>query len=117
MYCGKKVAVTLYKLGSCAEYRVGGAVFGIHISTVKKCVYEVVTAIKHIMPSTIQIPCLDSCVEISDAFEIKSQIPQIIGCIDDSHIPVKAPTTGKKDFINRKTFPLIVLQAVDRIYI
>ncbi len=34
-----RVAVVLYKLGSCAEYRVVANQFGVHKSTVKKSVY------------------------------------------------------------------------------
>lgn len=34
-----RVAIVLYKLGSCAEYRVVANQFGVHKSTVKKFVY------------------------------------------------------------------------------
>jgi len=36
-------------LASCAEYRVVGNIFGIHKSTVKKCLYKVVNAIDDVM--------------------------------------------------------------------
>lgn len=36
----KQVAVTLYKLSSCCEYRVVADVFGIHKTTVKKIFYR-----------------------------------------------------------------------------
>jgi len=42
----KQVAVALYKLASTAEYRVIGNTMGIHKSTVKKCLYREVKAIK-----------------------------------------------------------------------
>ncbi|KYQ53661.1 hypothetical protein ALC60_04168 [Trachymyrmex zeteki] len=35
----KQIAVALYKLASCSEYRVVGNTFGIHKSTVKKCFF------------------------------------------------------------------------------
>lgn len=41
----KQVAITLYKLPSCCEYRVVGNAFGVHKSTVKKYFYLVVNAI------------------------------------------------------------------------
>jgi hypothetical protein len=41
----KQVAITLYFLASCAEYRVVGNAFGVHKSTVCKCVRKVVNAI------------------------------------------------------------------------
>lgn len=45
----KQVAITLYKLASCAEYRVIGDVMGVHKSTVRKCLFRVTKAINKIM--------------------------------------------------------------------
>lgn len=47
----KKIAMTIYKLASCCEYRVLGNAFGVHKSTVKKCFYQVVKAINAILLS------------------------------------------------------------------
>jgi len=41
----KQIAVCLYFLASCCEYRVVGNNFGIHKSTVWKCVHRVIDAI------------------------------------------------------------------------
>lgn len=109
----KQVAVALYKLGSCAEYRVVGNVFGIHKSTVKKCLYRVVNAINNLMMKDfLKMPDIFEASEIVMNFERISHIPQIIGCIDGSHIPILAPSEGYRDFVNRKGWPSYVLQAV-----
>ncbi|XP_025157691.1 protein ALP1-like [Harpegnathos saltator] len=108
----KKVAVALYKLASCVEYRVVGNVFGIHKSTVKKCLYKVVNAINELMMKDyFQMPNTEAA-EIAMNFEKISHIPQIIGCIDGSHISILAPTEGYRDFVNRKGWPSYILQAV-----
>lgn len=109
----KQVAVALYKLASCAEYRVVGNVFGIHKSTVKKCLFRTVNAINTLMMKDyLQMPNANEASEIALNFERISQIPQIIGCIDGSHIPILAPSEGYRDFVNRKGWPSYVLQAV-----
>lgn len=109
----KQIAVTLYKLASCAEYRVVGNIFGIHKSTVKKCLYRVVNAINELMiKDYLQLPNIYEAVEIAMNFEKISHIPQIVGCIDGSHIPILAPAEGYRDFVNRKGWPSYVLQAV-----
>lgn len=109
----KQVGICFYKLASCCEYRVVGRVFGIHKSTVNKFFYKVVKAInKKLLWKIIKMPDKEESKVISKKFKRKCGLPQIIGCIDGSHIPILAPSEGSKDFINRKRYASIVLQAV-----
>lgn len=99
----KQVAITLYKLASCAEYRVIGDVMGVHKSTVRKCLFRVTKAINKIMvKNLIFMPSEDEANFISLQFEKNSLIPQLIGSIDGTHIPITAPHEGYRDFVNRK---------------
>jgi DDE superfamily endonuclease len=38
--------------------------------------------------------------------------PGVVGCIDGTHIPVKAPRNDRDSYINRKGFPSINVLAV-----
>lgn len=78
----KKVACTLYKLASCAEYRVVGDVFGVHKSTVHKCFYQVVRAINIFKAEYIKFPNEEESFNIAAKFEDISGIGNIIGAID-----------------------------------
>ena len=60
----------------------------------------------------IKMPNEAEAVEISRRFEAAHSIPQIMGLIDGTHIPVLPPSDGYKDFVNRKGWPSYVLQAV-----
>ena len=109
----EQVAVCLYYFGSCCEYRVVGDVFGIHRSTVWKCIHRVTDAIlKVLMPIWIKMPDKEECENIAEYFEEKTNIPQAILVIDGSHIPVSAPKIGYQDYVNRKGWTSIVLQGV-----
>ncbi|XP_030754128.1 protein ANTAGONIST OF LIKE HETEROCHROMATIN PROTEIN 1-like isoform X2 [Sitophilus oryzae] len=90
----KKVAVALFYLASVCEYRVVGHTFGIHKSTY------------------IKIPSEAEAIEIASYFERSTHLPNIIGAIDETHIPVRPPTEGHRDFINRKGWASIILQGV-----
>ena len=47
-----------------------------------------------------------------DEFQRKCGFPQCAGAIDDSHMPIKAPTEYHTDFYTRKAWYSIILQAV-----
>lgn len=115
----KKVAIAVFKLSSCSEYRVVGNLFGVHKSTVYTCVYQVCKAINTILkPMYITMPTIEEANLIAKSIKNKTGMEQIIGAIDGTHIPILPPTVGYRDFINRKGWPSMVLQGfVDHQYI
>lgn len=48
----------------------------------------------------------------AELFEEKNRIPGVIGCIDATHIAIKAPKQNKESYYNRKRYYSISLQAV-----
>ncbi|KAL6490174.1 hypothetical protein MHYP_G00005190 [Metynnis hypsauchen] len=108
-----RVAVALYKLGSCAEYRVIYNQFGIHKSTVKKFVYLFCKGmVQSPIKQLIKVPNEEEALDLARRFEAISRIPQFMGLINGTHIPVLPPRDGYKDFVNRKGWPSYVLQGV-----
>ncbi|XDV14258.1 hypothetical protein PO909_002432 [Leuciscus waleckii] len=108
-----RVAIVLYKLGSCAEYRVVANQFGVDKSTVQKFVYMFCKGMVHgPIRDFIRIPDEVEASEIARSFEEVPSVPQVMGLIDGTHIPILPPSDGYKDFVNRKGWPSYVLQAV-----
>ncbi|KYN08182.1 Putative nuclease HARBI1, partial [Cyphomyrmex costatus] len=107
----KQIAISVYKLASCAEYRVVGNVIGVHKSTAKRCLFRVTRAInKVIVKKNIYIFMENEFISLQ--FKEKTFIPQLIGCIDGTHIPIIAPYEGYRDFVNRKGWPSYNVMAV-----
>ena len=52
---------------------------------------------------------LDSCWPV--AYE-KSDFPQVIGCIDGTHVPILAPSQNEGIYVNRKNLHSIDIQAI-----
>lgn len=99
----EQIAVCLYYLASRALYRVVGDVFGLHKSTVCKIVHKVcATIVEQLVPKWITIPNAEECALISERFQNRSGISQIILAIDGSHIPITPSLEGRTDFYNRK---------------
>lgn len=54
------------------------------------------------------MPDNDECQQIA-SFEKKTNIPELIGAIDGSHIPILPPSDGYRNYINRKGWPSVIL--------
>jgi len=58
------------------------------------------------------MPSENEAKDIAEVFEQVTNIPQIIGAINGSHISITVPEEGHADFVNRKRFCSLVLQAI-----
>ena len=109
----RRLAILLYYLSSTAEYRTIANLFGVSISFVCTCVKEVSTAIVQKLQSQfITIPKGNELDEIMRTYKDKWQFPMCAGAIDGTHIPIIAPLVDHADYVNRKGYHSIVMQAV-----
>ncbi|KAK3920201.1 Protein ANTAGONIST OF LIKE HETEROCHROMATIN PROTEIN 1 [Frankliniella fusca] len=109
----KTVAIAIYKLSSLAEYKLIGNQFGVHKSTVHNCLYAFCIAVtEELKNEHIRMPDSAEAKVIAQKFEGMTHIPQIIGAIDGSHIPITGPVDGRADFTNRKGYCSFVLQGL-----
>lgn len=109
----KRVAIAIFQLASTTEYRVVGSLFGVSRSTVCNCVREFCRAVIDIlMPKFIRIPTPAEMEGMATFFEERWGLPQCIGAIDGSHIPIMRPPKFPTDYHNRKGWHSIVVQAI-----
>ncbi|OAV93872.1 hypothetical protein PTTG_27193 [Puccinia triticina 1-1 BBBD Race 1] len=112
-----QVAVGLYRLGHGACYVTIGHVFSIGKETADKASSRFVIAVlENFCLTTVCFPHLNNHEqwdEIKASFEEKHGIPNIVGPIDGTHIPLAMPAEDCwKGYINRKSWSSIVFQCV-----
>ena len=107
-----RLAVTLYYLASTAEFRTIAHLFGVSTSFVCICVKEVSEAVNQKLSGIINFPHNDDLVQVMAGYEEKWGIPMCAGAIDGTHIPILAPEESHTDYINRKGYHSIIMQAV-----
>lgn len=107
----RRLAITLYYLASTAEYRTIANLFGVSVSFVCACIKEVCSAIMKRMPSLISFPSGEDLSRVIQGYE-EWGFPMCGGAIDGTHIPILAPTESHLDYVNRKGFHSIIMQAV-----
>ena len=109
----ERVAITIWRLGTNIEYRSIAHLFGVGLSTVCVTVHEVCTAIVNVLRQRyISIPTGEDAQITIDGFLHTWGFPQCFGAIDGSHIPIITPSVDPLDYISRKGFHSIVLQAL-----
>lgn len=114
----KKCAIALYTLSSCAEYRVIANQFGTNKCIVHKCLYAFCEAVvREFSQEYLQMPNETEAEQVMSGFEKMCGIPNVVGAIDGTHIPILPPKIGYRDFLNRKGWPSYnVLAVVDNLY-
>ncbi|CAM5112850.1 unnamed protein product [Natator depressus] len=105
----KQVAIALWKLAMPDSYWSVGNQFGVGKSTVGASVMQVANAIKDLLLS--RVVTLGNVQVIVNGFAAIG-FPNCGGAIDGTHIPILAPEHQASEYINRKGYFSIVLQAL-----
>ncbi|XP_040275584.1 protein ANTAGONIST OF LIKE HETEROCHROMATIN PROTEIN 1-like [Bufo bufo] len=109
----KRVVIALWKLATNSEYRSIGHLFGVSKSTVCRCVQDFCKAVCTLLaPEIVHFPDSEKLKDMANYFEDRWGLPQCVGAIDGSHLPIIAPQVYHTDYFNRKGWYSIILQKV-----
>ena len=109
----KRVAIALYYLGSTAEYRTIANLFGVSSSFVCLCIKEVSKAItRKLKTGFLCVPKGQDLREVMGLYKDKWGFPAYAGAIDGTHIPIQTPMENDTNYVNRKSYHTILMQAV-----
>ncbi|XP_074918274.1 uncharacterized protein LOC142046297 [Chelonoidis abingdonii] len=105
----KRVVITLWKLAMPDSYQSVGNQFGVGKSTVGAAVIQVTNMIEELLLS--RVVTLGNVQVIVDGFAAMG-FPNCGGAIDGTHIPILAPEHQGSQYINRKGYFSMMLQAL-----
>uniref|UniRef100_A0A8C0J8B7 DDE Tnp4 domain-containing protein n=1 Tax=Chelonoidis abingdonii TaxID=106734 RepID=A0A8C0J8B7_CHEAB len=105
----KRVAIAVWKLATPDSYRSVANQFGVGKSTVGIVVMQVCRAINRILLR--RTVTLGNVQDIVDGFA-QMGFPNCGGAIDRTHIPILAPPHLASEYVNRKGYFSMVLQAL-----
>lgn len=109
----QQVLITLRFFASGSFLQNIGDCMGVDKSTVSRVVSDVTDAIVDISQRFIRWPCEASEKQrIRTGFFSLGGFPNVIGCIDGTHIRIQAPTEDEKSYVNRKSYHSINVMAV-----
>ncbi|KAJ8395787.1 hypothetical protein AAFF_G00028340 [Aldrovandia affinis] len=109
----KKVAIALWKLATTSDYRTVGDLFGVSVTSVCRCVHEFCkAAIQVLLPELIVVPDEEKLSEMAACYERQWGVPQCVGAIGVSHIPIIRPSKFQADYHNLSRWHSTLLQVV-----
>lgn len=89
-----------------------GCRFNLAKSTLHHCFVRVIFALNKIAPKIIRWPNQDERISIKQKFKKIGNFQGVIGAIDGTYVPIKAPQNNPTVYINRKCFFGVTLQAI-----
>ena len=98
-----RLAITLWCLSTCAEYRTTGHLFGVARCTVCVIVHDTCAAIVAVLQSSyIKFPTANDLQYIIDGFYTKWGMVQCAGAIDGCHVPVQTSSIESHGLLQSK---------------
>ena len=109
----KILALGLYRLGHGNSYVTIGPSFNVGKATAIEAVQDVVEALYEIRNEYIKFPETEAeTVAATGTFAELSELPNIVGAIDGSHVKIKAPKDSAVDYFSRYQQHDFIIQAV-----
>ena len=109
----KILALGLYRLGHGNSYVSIGPSFNVGKATVIEAVQDVVEALYELRNEYIKFPESEAETRAAtETFEELSELPNIVGAIDGSHVRIKAPKDSAVDYFSRYQQHDFIIQAV-----
>lgn len=102
-----RLAMTLWRLGACTEYRAVEQLFGVSRSTVCKILRDVCEAVVGILTPLYVRPPDPAEVAAGNGFPL----PQLAGVLGSLHVPIRAPNENAAGYYNRRGWHSLVVQA------
>ena len=107
------LALGLYRLGHGNSYVTIGPSFNLGKATAIEAVQDVVEALYEIRNEYIKFPETEAeTVAATETFTELSELPNIVGAIDGSHVTIKAPKDSAGDYFSRYQQHDFIIQAV-----
>ena len=111
-----QVGIVLQRLANPMGYRQLETMFGISQGSVQNFTQRFFQSVLDLLKRIIQWPAGDVLQETVEGFsppEFTNRLPNVIGAVDRSHIPIQQPKTlYHNHYINRKGFYSVVLMVM-----
>jgi len=104
------VALRFYASG-CFQIVIGD-IFGIDRSTVSRIIERVSRAFNERLNEFVQFPTQEEAPKVMADFYKQANFPNVVGCLDCTHVRITAPSENEAEYVNRKGYHSINCQLI-----
>ena len=98
---------------ACGSFQlVVGDLFGISKATVSRTVHRVAAAFARLLPRYVRFHEQRETEAMKVMFHAVANFPNVIGCVDCTHIKIATPTVNEHEYVNRKNDHSINVQLI-----
>jgi hypothetical protein len=109
----QQIMIALRFYGSGAQLQVVGDTLSFDKSTVSRVVDSVTDALMARKDQHIKWPMeIQQLNNIKEGFYKKAHFPNVIGCVDGTHVRIQSPTEDEPSYVNRKGYHSINVQGI-----
>ena len=87
-----------------------GELFGVDQATASRAINRVTKALLRQLAARVCLPSQEEADIQKQKFHAKAGFPNVIGCIDGTHVRILAPSNNEHEYVNRKNFHSINVQ-------
>lgn len=96
------LALRFYATGTFQT--VIGELFGVDRSTASRTISRVTEVLVRQMPKWVSLPNQQEADLTKEKFFAKAGFPNVVGCVDGTHVRILAPSVNEHEYVNRKNF-------------
>ena len=89
-----------------------GDIFGVSKATVHRCIHRVSSEIARRVSVHVRFDRQTKADRTKEKFLAMAGFPNVVGCVDCTHVHIIAPTVNEHEFVNRKGYHSIHVQVV-----
>ena len=117
MYCHVvlQLFITLRYLATGTFQSTVGELIGVSQATASRTITRVTNALVSEMPTWVKLPNQSEANTQKYKFFQMASFPNVFGCVDGTHVRIQAPRENEHEYVNRKNFHSINVQAFIRI--
>ena len=98
---------------ACGSFQlVVGDLFGVSKSTVSRTIHRVAAAFAQLMPRYVHFHQQRETGAMKTAFHAIANFPNVIGCVDCTHVKIATPTVNEHEYVNRKNDHTVNVQLI-----
>ena len=98
---------------ACGSFQlVVGDLFGVSKANISRTIHRVAAAFARLVPRHVRFHPQRETEAMQVVFHAVANFPNVIGCVDCTHVKIATPAVNEREYVNRKNYHTINVQLI-----